>query len=126
MDPNKEITGMGGITTIAEEIIINGYLKGSGYRVNPFIYNWGSMYLSQSEGKDKENSRPEFSDIASQIDQNVPMILYSNEHFNVPMGYISDNNTGNKVIICRDSNYRIEAYNFERMKTYPLITFIKE
>ena len=60
------------------------------------------------------------------VDQGIPSILYSPEHFNVPIGYIADNETGNQVVLSRDSNEYIVSYNFERMKTYPLVTFIKE
>ena len=111
---------------VANEIKDEGYLDGSGYHVNPMIYNYGSMYDAFSGGDDQKATKLSFNDIVAMVNDDLPSIMYYRAHFNVPIGYIYDFNSGVQTVLARDSNYYLESYNFDELGRCNLVTFIRE
>ena len=124
IDKYGEIINHGvGSKTVAQFIDKQGYLNGSGYRVNPNTYNGGDMYLNPY---DKTMNPISMDVIMSDIDDGIPMIMNSGDHVSVIIGYIYDQEKGNFTVICRDSNYYVESYSFKEIKGYNIISFINE
>lgn len=117
---NKAISGAKDVAKLIDRM---GYLNGSGYAVDPNTYNGGDMNKKISSRDENPISK---SAIVSHIDDGIPMIMYSGNHISVITGYIFDNETGNGVVICRDSNYYTTSFKYENLKPYNIMTFTQE